>query len=165
MIACIQRAHTIQPKSTAHEIRGDVMPQDPGAEPASTCPLCGAALDPANPAECPKCDWVVGYRRREAQRPGTRRDGIALVLSVVPGLGHIYKNHRLTGALLMAGAVLALFAVSVAATATAGFGLLLLPLYWAGVMLHVYFLEDRALPTNMQTDAARSRATGSQTSQ
>jgi len=27
---------------------------------------------------------------------------------------------------------------------TAGFGLLLLPAYWAGVMLHAYWLEDRA---------------------
>jgi predicted nucleic acid-binding Zn ribbon protein len=111
---------------------------------ATHCPLCGAALDPANLSECPKCDWVVGYRRRQNARLGTARDRIALVLSIVPGLGHIYKGHRLTGALLMLGAVFAVMACSVAATATAGFGLLLLPLYWAGVMLQVYWLEDRA---------------------
>jgi hypothetical protein len=69
---------------------------------------------------------------------------MALLLSIVPGLGHIYKGHRLTGALLMLGAFFAVLACSVAATATAGFGLLLLPFYWAGVMLQVYWLEDRA---------------------
>ena len=131
------------------------MPPDPGAESASrNCPLCGAQLDPSNPTECPRCDWVIGYRRHETQRAGTRRDAIAVLLSVVPGLGHIYKNHRLTGALLMIGALLALFAVSVAATATAGFGLLLLPLYWAGVMLHVYFLDDRGLSPDGRARAA-----------
>jgi hypothetical protein len=88
---------------------------------------------------------VRGYRRRQNQRLGTARDRIALLLSVVPGLGHIYKGHRLTGALLMCGAVFAIMACSVAATATAGFGLLLLPLYWAGVMLQVYWLEDRGI--------------------
>ena len=106
------------------------------------CPLCGATLDPANPSECPQCDWVVGYRRGQTARLGTARDRAAVLLSIVPGLGHIYKGHRLTGSLLMLGAVFAVLACSVAATATAGFGLLLLPLYWAGVMLQVYWLED-----------------------
>jgi hypothetical protein len=118
--------------------------QSATARPLTQCPLCEAALDPANPNECPKCDWVVGYRRRQSERLGTARDRAALMLSVIPGLGHIYKGHRLTGALLMLGALFAVMACSVAATATAGFGLLLLPLYWAGVMLQVYWLEDRA---------------------
>ena len=33
-----------------------------------------------------------------------------------------------------------------AATATAGFAVLLLPLYWIGVMFHVYGIEDRVGP-------------------
>jgi hypothetical protein len=49
------------------------------------------------------------------------------------------------GALLMVGSAFALLACMVAATASAGWGLLLLPLYWAGVMMHVYWLDDRAL--------------------
>jgi len=33
-----------------------------------------------------------------------------------------------------------------AATATAGFAVLLLPLYWLGVMFHVYGIDDRVGP-------------------
>ncbi len=107
-----------------------------------TCPLCDAALDPAHPNECPKCDWVVGYRRRQEPRDNTR-DVIAVFLSVVPGLGHMYKGYRLTGALYLLGSVFALIAIVVAATFTAGWALLLAPFYWAGVMLQVYLLEDK----------------------
>jgi hypothetical protein len=112
-----------------------------------TCPLCGATLDPANPNECPKCDWTIGYRRRQASAGGTNRDVIALFLSVIPGLGHIYKGHTVTGVLLTFGGVFAVLACALAATASAGFGLLLIPLYWAGVMMQAYWLEDRRAPS------------------
>jgi hypothetical protein len=110
---------------------------------ALTCPLCAAPLDPANPNACTKCDWVAETDRRSPN--ASFRDRAAVFLSVIPGLGHIYKGHRLLGALLMLGSGFALFACVVAATASAGWGLLLLPLYWAGVMMHVYWLDDRAL--------------------
>ena len=116
----------------------------PSVTQASTCPLCGAALDSAHPTECPKCDWHVGYDRTPDESLSTTRDVAAVVMSVIPGLGHIYKGYRMTGALYMLGALFAVFAAGVASTATAGFGLLLLPLYWVGVMLQVYWLEDRA---------------------
>ena len=74
---------------------------------------------------------------------GTERDQYSLVLSVIPGLGHVYKGHPVMGALFMAGGLLALFMVGLIATFTMGFGLLLLPLYWVGVMMHVFWLEDR----------------------
>ena len=105
-----------------------------------TCPLCAAPLDSANPGACTKCDWVAGAKPHD-----NTRDIIAVFLSVLPGLGHIYKGHRLTGVLFMIGSVFAAFAIGVAATFTAGWGLLLLPLYWAGVMLQVYWLEDLVL--------------------
>jgi hypothetical protein len=104
------------------------------------CPLCGAALNPDNLSACEKCDWVDTTEQH--QPGGTFRDRTAVALSVIPGLGHIYKGHRLTGALYMLGAGFAIFAAIVASTATAGFGILLLPLYWLGVMLQVFFLED-----------------------
>jgi len=107
------------------------------------CPLCDTPLDPASPNECPRCDWVLGYRRRQASPLGTQRDAISVALSVVPGLGHLYKGHYLSGMLLMAGGVFAIFACGLIATATMGFGLLLLPLYWFGIMMQVYWLEDR----------------------
>ena len=105
-----------------------------------TCPLCDAPLDPANPSACSRCDWVA--KAGSATAHGSLRDQIAVALSVIPGLGHVYKGHRLSGALYMLGALFAVVAAMVASTATAGFGILLLPLYWLGVMLQVYFLED-----------------------
>lgn len=116
----------------------------PSVSATQHCPLCHAALDENNPSECPKCDWHTRYTATSDEF-GSARDVAAVVMSVIPGLGHIYKGHRLSGALYMLGAVFAVFAAAVASTATAGFGLLLLPLYWAGVMLQVYWLEDRAL--------------------
>jgi len=116
----------------------------PSVTQLSTCPICDTPLDPANPTECTKCDWHVGYDRKPEEAVGNVRDVAAVVMSVIPGLGHIYKGYRMTGALYMLGAVFAIFAAGVASTATAGFGLLLLPLYWAGVMLQVYWLEDGA---------------------
>lgn len=113
---------------------------------ARTCPLCGSALDEKDPTQCPKCDWHVGYRQERGEQIGSGRDMAAVLMSVIPGLGHIYKGHRLTGALFMLGAVFAVLAAGVAATFTAGFGLLLLPLYWVGIMLQVYWLEDLAVP-------------------
>ena len=107
------------------------------------CPLCDTTLLPDKPDECPKCDWVRGYRSRETG--GTFRDRVALCLSCVPGLGHIYKGHWLLGAILLLGSGFAIFACIVVATASAGWGLLLLPLYWGAVMLHVYWADDRAL--------------------
>lgn len=110
------------------------------------CPLCDTALDPVHPDECTRCDWVRGYRRQRSAPVGTERDAYSVILSVVPGLGHIYKGHLSLGALFMGGGVLAAGVVAVIATFTAGFGLLLLPLYWVAVMLHVYWLEDRRIP-------------------
>ena len=106
-----------------------------------TCPLCGAALSPDNLNECPKCDWV----RDTGGSQGTGRDLTAVCFSVIPGFGHIYKGHRLLGAILMLGSVFAVFAAMLAGFASAGWGLLLLPLYWGAVMLHVYWTDDRAL--------------------
>ncbi len=109
-----------------------------------TCPLCDATLDESNPCECPKCDWYAGYRQLRDKPFGSGRDMAAVLMSIVPGLGHLYKGHTMTGLLYMLGAGFAIIAAGVAATATAGFGLLLLPLYWAGVMLQVFWIEDRS---------------------
>lgn len=116
--------------------------EKPTVTTTKTCPLCDAPLDEKNPTECPKCDWHIGYRAQREKPLGSGRDIAAVVMSVVPGLGHFYKGHLLTGGLFLLGGVFAVLAAGVAATFTAGFGLLLLPLYWAGVMLHVFWLED-----------------------
>lgn len=107
---------------------------------ATRCPLCDAALDPKSPNECPKCDWVADQRHPDAG--AGFRDKVAMCLSVIPGLGHIYKGQRLLGVLLMIGSVFAGFACLLAGFASAGWGTLLLPLYWIGVMMHAFWADD-----------------------
>ena len=113
--------------------------------PTLTCPLCHAPLDPARPGACTKCDWVAKEVPHAQAHRSTFRDRAAVVLSVAPGLGHIYKGYKMTGAIYMIGAVFAIMACIVAATFTAGFGLLLLPIYWAAIMVQVYYLPDKGI--------------------
>jgi hypothetical protein len=112
---------------------------------ALTCPLCQAPLDPAHPGACTKCDWVAKPAPNAATHHDTFRDRAAVALSIIPGLGHIYKGYKLTGAIYMVGAIFAFLACSVAATFTAGFGMLLLPVYWVAIMMQVYWLEDKGI--------------------
>ena len=118
---------------------------NPAITTAAHCPLCDALLDPAHPDSCPKCDWVAHPHGEHHAATGTIRDKFAVVLSVVPGLGHFYKGHKMTGVLLFIGGFFAWMVAFVASTATAGFGILLALLYWVGIMLQVYFIEDLAL--------------------
>lgn len=76
---------------------------------------------------------------------GQASDAVAVLMSVIPGLGHVYKGHKLIGLLLIfVGTPIAVGLAALAATGTAGFALLLLPIYWIAVMFHVYGIEDRA---------------------
>ena len=78
---------------------------------------------------------------------GKASDAIAVMLSVLPGLGHIYKGHKFIGMLLVfAGTPMAVGLALLIATGTAGFGIALLPVYWLAVMVHVYAVQDRVLP-------------------
>ena len=62
---------------------------------------------------------------------GQASDMVAVALSVVPGLGHIYKGYRVIGLLLIfIGTPMALGIALLIATGTAGFGFFLLPIYW-----------------------------------
>lgn len=77
---------------------------------------------------------------------GKASDAIAVLLSVLPGLGHIYKGHKFIGmALIFAGTPMAVGLALLIATGTAGFGVAMLPVYWLAVMLHVYAIKDRVL--------------------
>lgn len=78
---------------------------------------------------------------------GKASDAVAVLLSVIPGLGHIYKGHRLIGMLIAFVATpMAVALALLIATGTAGFGVLVLPIYWLAVMVHVYAIQDRVLP-------------------
>lgn len=121
----------------------------PTSEPPVTadtmaCPLCGHVL-PKDAEACDRCDWVRAPDTDTAE--GKASDAVAVMLSVVPGLGHVYKGYKLLGLLFVIGAFGAILLGGLAATATAGFGLALIPIYWFAVMFHVYGIEDRAATT------------------
>jgi hypothetical protein len=78
---------------------------------------------------------------------GRASDMVAVMLSIVPGLGHIYKGYRLIGVLLIFfGTPMAVGLALLIATGTAGFGFFLLPIYWIAVMVHVWAIPDRIVP-------------------
>lgn len=100
---------------------------------------------PRNAQACDQCDWT---RTNAETAEGKASDAVAVLLSVIPGLGHIYKGHKLLGALLMfVGTPMAIAIAALTFTFTAGFGGLLLPLYWFAVMFHVWGIEDCVVPS------------------
>ncbi len=116
-------------------------PEPPLTEATMQCPLCGHTL-PKNAQRCDRCDWV---RTNEAvSAEGKASDAVAVLLSIAPGLGHIYKGHKLVGLLLLFfGTPVAVGLALLAATGTAGFAIFLLPIYWFAVMFHAYSIDDR----------------------
>ena len=72
------------------------------------------------------------------------RNKVAAILSVLPGTGHIYKHHYLSGfTLLVAGNTLMVFAAVLMALGTFGFSLILVPAaYCAAVAFAAYSLPD-----------------------
>ena len=108
---------------------------------AEACPICGGHL-PENAGACPHCDW-----NESETAEGMASDNIAVMLSVIPGLGHVYKGYQVLGFLFFLGSIGAVLLALLAATATAGFGILLAAGYWIAVMIHVYVIKDRVAPT------------------
>ena len=117
--------------------------ETPVSSDTMNCPLCGHVL-PKDAEACDQCDWV---RVETDTAEGKASDAVAVMLSVVPGLGHVYKGYKLLGLLFVIGAFFAILLGGLAATATAGFGLALIPIYWFGVMFHVYGIQDCVSPT------------------
>lgn len=72
------------------------------------------------------------------------RNKVALILSVVPGLGHLYKHHYLDAVCLMLlGTPLALFTAAWLSFATLGISLVVVPVVWiAGVACAAYYASD-----------------------
>ena len=96
----------------------------PAARPEPTtgnevpCPYCGHLL-PKDADRCDRCDWVRGATQTAE---GKASDAVAVMFSIVPGLGHIYKGHILAGLLWMLGAIPVGIFVFLAAFASAGWG-------------------------------------------
>ena len=77
---------------------------------------------------------------------GQASDMVAVMLSIVPGLGRIYKGYRLVGLfLIFFGTPIAFGLALLIATASAGFGFFLLPIYWIAVMVNVWAIPDRVV--------------------
>lgn len=72
------------------------------------------------------------------------RNLVAAGLSAVPGLGHLYKHHYVTGfGILVIGNVLVGFVVTLMALGTFGLSLLFGPAAWvAGVAWSAYMASD-----------------------
>ena len=60
------------------------------------CPLCGHVL-PKDAEACDQCDWVRAPDTETAE--GKASDAVAVMLSVIPGLGHVYKGYKMLGLL------------------------------------------------------------------
>ena len=69
---------------------------------------------------------------------------IAALLSIIPGLGHIYKGHYAAGFLWMLfGMPMAIWVGLLLGLATAGFGLLVPIVCWIAVAFDAYNEKDR----------------------
>lgn len=72
------------------------------------------------------------------------RNLVAAILSVVPGLGHLYKHHYRSGlGILIAGNVMMVFVTLWLAIATFGLALIVVPAMWfGGVAGSAYYASD-----------------------
>ncbi len=72
------------------------------------------------------------------------RDKIAALLSIIPGIGHLYKHHYLDGlVILLVGNTLMVFVAIWLALATLGLSLIIVPcIYFSGVAFSAYKLDD-----------------------
>jgi len=72
------------------------------------------------------------------------RNKIAAILSIVPGVGHLYKHHFVSGSgILIGGNLLMIFITVWLSLATFGFALIVIPvMYVAVVAASAYYLED-----------------------
>jgi hypothetical protein len=72
------------------------------------------------------------------------RNKIAIALSVIPGLGHLYKHHYLAGfGILIVGNILVMFIAGLLVFGTFGASLMLVPAAWvAGIAASAYMASD-----------------------
>lgn len=72
------------------------------------------------------------------------RNKVAIALSVIPGMGHLYKHHYLAGfGILTVGNILVAFVSGLLAFGTLGVSLLVIPAAWvAGIAASAYMASD-----------------------
>jgi hypothetical protein len=72
------------------------------------------------------------------------RNKVAILLSLVPGVGHLYKHHYLAGfGILTLGNVLVAFIAALLALGTFGISLVIVPgLWFSGIACSAYMASD-----------------------
>jgi hypothetical protein len=71
-------------------------------------------------------------------------DWTAAILSILPGLGHLFKGYYALGlGLMLVGFPLAAFVGILIGFCTLGIGLILPLAFWIGVMGHAYCLDSK----------------------
>jgi hypothetical protein len=79
---------------------------------------------------------------------------IAALLSIVPGLGHIYKGHYEMGLIWMfLGMPVAVFIGIISILGTAGVSLLFPPIVWAALAYDAYRKKDRRHHHHLTSEA------------
>ena len=88
----------------------------PSTQTADTmlCPNCGQRL-PKDAQACDRCTWK---RESPEVAEGTASDAMAALLSIIPGLGHVYKGYRGIGLLFAIGTLIVLGFSGLAAIAS-----------------------------------------------
>src|SRR3954471_9352022 len=103
------------------------------------CPYCQTEL-PNDATACTRCDWVA----EDPEVKHDTRDRVAAILSIVPGLGHLYKGHIIFGGLIFFVIGPAILALSLAViAATLGVSLIIPAAFMLAVMVHAYNAPDR----------------------
>ena len=108
------------------------------------CPLCRTEL-PNDAQKCTRCDWVREAPVQE-QRVANRhtRDWAAMWLSLVPGLGHLYKGYLALGGAIffLIGPLVLGLSLSVM-PATLGLSMAIPLFFLIAVMMHAYQIPDK----------------------
>ena len=103
------------------------------------CPLCRTEL-PNDAQKCTKCDWVR-EKPMEAQLEADlhTRDRAAMWLSLVPGLGHLYKGHLVLGGAIffLIGPLILGLSIS-GMRDTVGLSMIIPVIFLIAVMMHAY---------------------------
>ncbi len=82
------------------------------------------------------------HRQEYNQALRVARNDLAVILSLLPGLGHIYKGYYWQGLCLLLLAPMMIFTGLVTSLATLGVGLLLPVVYWIAVAVSAYHMVD-----------------------
>jgi hypothetical protein len=89
------------------------------------------------------------------------RNKIALILSILPGAGHLYKRHIGSGlAILIGGNSLIIFCAVWLSLATLGLSLVVVPILWIGGIAWSAFLLPDLHPGRTATPAPKMTETG-----